>query len=151
MSGTITPTVWLRSVRSVEAAAFRTYRRRALALRILSRSAADTGCAEPGSSARDTVDTLTPTARATSFSVGRALVRLPGVDAMLLRGLLIGMHELAGLQLVRPHHDLLAHVLELADVVAADILELGVDDPRLHPFAVRAERDRADDRVEGVL
>ena len=71
MSGTITPTVRVRSVRSDEAAAFGRYFSRSLALRIFLLSAPETRWRESGLSARDTVETLTPTARATSFNVVR--------------------------------------------------------------------------------
>ena len=149
MSGTITPTVRVRSVRSDDAAAFGRYFSRSLALRIFSLSAPETGWRESGLSARDTVETLTPTARATSFSVVRESPA--SSPPCYFAAFSYGMHQLAGLQLRRPDHDLLAHVLELRDVAAADVLELGVDDARLRPLAVRPERDRADDGVEGVL
>ena len=76
MSGTMTPTVRVRSVRSEDAAVFGRYFSRSLARRIFSLSAPDTGCAESGLSARDTVETLTPTTRAMSFRVVRAGRRL---------------------------------------------------------------------------
>src|ERR1043166_3172086 len=71
MSGTITPTVRVRAVRNDEAAAFGRYFRRSLALRIFLLSAPETRWRESGLSARDTVETSTPTARATSLNVGR--------------------------------------------------------------------------------
>src|SRR5260370_3525747 len=63
----------------------------------------------------------------------------------------IGIDQIAGLELRGPDHDLARHVLELADVVAADVLALCVDDTRRLPFAVLAERHRPHHRVDGMV
>src|SRR5438094_1747526 len=63
----------------------------------------------------------------------------------------IGIDQLAGLELAGPDHDLARHVLELAHAVAADVLELRIDDARRLPFAVLAERHRSDHRVDAMI
>jgi hypothetical protein len=64
--------------------------------------------------------------------------------------LTIRVDEISGLELRRSDYDLAGHVLELSDVVAADVLELRVDDARRLPFAVLSERHRADHGVDGL-
>src|SRR4029077_10920226 len=60
------------------------------------------------------------------------------------------LDHLAGGILACPHDDLVAGVLELIHIVAADMLELGEDYPRLRPFPILAEGNLADDGTEGV-
>ena len=155
MSGTITPTVRVRSVRSEDAATFGRYPSRSLALRILlAQRRATPDARESGLSARDTVDTLTPDlardvlqASAARLLVASCAVALPPSYFAAFSN---GCTSSPVFSSVGQTTTCLRHVLELADVAAADVLELGVDDARLRPLAVRTERDRADDRVEGV-
>src|SRR5215472_18511201 len=93
MSGMTTPIVCERLVRSNTAAALRRYPRRWLTRRILSARSGDTAWRERGLSAREMVDTCTPTSRAMSCKVRRerlaffnhALVQLHSLRGFLER------------------------------------------------------------------
>ena len=65
--------------------------------------------------------------------------------------ILVRIDHLARLVLRRRYHDLGREVLELADVIALDVLELDLEHARLRPFALRAERHVADQGLERGL
>src|SRR5437016_1332080 len=60
----------------------------------------------------------------------------------------IGLDNLAGAKLLGFEDHLGFRIAELLEIVALDVLELHLQHPRLRPFAVLAEGDFADDRVE---
>src|SRR5262245_52556259 len=60
----------------------------------------------------------------------------------------IRVDDVPGLELVRPHHDLLARPAELVDAVALDLLVLDHQRAPGGPLAVLAELHLADDGVE---
>jgi len=62
-----------------------------------------------------------------------------------------GLDQFARLELLRIDDDGLAGLAELIDVVPLDVLVLNIKDPRLFPFAERAELHLADDGVEARI
>src|SRR6185437_8408258 len=68
----------------------------------------------------------------------------------LLHRLLHRIDHVARFERGRRQHDLLVRIFELLDAVAADVLELHLEHPRLRPFAFLAELDVAIHRLEGV-
>jgi hypothetical protein len=67
-----------------------------------------------------------------------------------LRGA-VRIDHFAGLVLIGPHDDFMCGVLELIHRIAGDVLELGKDNTRFGPLTVFAERDVANNGMEGVI